>query len=138
METIARLLKIGEVANLSGLPVKTVRYYEEIGLLSPTVDRTSSGYRLFSHSVLSRLAFIRRAQGLGLSLQEIQQILTVRDHGQLPCHEVKHYLQAKVAVIQDQIEALESLKGELQDILSHWQEDPSKEAMEQTICPNLQ
>jgi MerR family transcriptional regulator, copper efflux regulator len=138
LEPQEKLLKIGEVASNSGLPVKTIRYYEEIGLLTPTVDRSKSGYRLFNLQVLNRLAFIKRAQSLGLSLNEIHQILIVHDAGQLPCGEVKQHLQAKVQSITEQIEALETLKFELQGILSGWEEHPNSHQIAQTICPNLQ
>jgi DNA-binding transcriptional MerR regulator len=133
-----QLLKIGEVASVSGLPVKTIRYYEEIGLLTPTVERSPSGYRLFTPEVLNRLAFIKRSQSLGLSLGEVKQILQVHDQGQLPCGEVKQHLEGKVAEINRQIEALETLKTELQGILSGWQEQPSIDRLAQTICPNIQ
>lgn len=136
--TAIKSLKIGEVATQSGLSVKTIRYYEEIGLLSPTVERSETGYRLFHPQVLNRLAFIRRAQSLGLSLSEIQQILGVHDEGELPCGEVKQHLEAKVAAISEQIAALETLRSELQGILSGWQEQPPPHQVAQTICPNLQ
>ncbi|MDX2098819.1 MAG: heavy metal-responsive transcriptional regulator [Leptolyngbyaceae cyanobacterium bins.59] len=131
-------LKIGEVAARSGLSVKTIRYYEEIGLLAPTVERSQAGYRLFQEKVLGRLAFIKRSQSLGLSLNDIQGILQVHDQGQLPCGEVKQSLQAKLTIISDQIAALEILKAELQGILSGWDEQPLLPQSAQTICPNLQ
>ncbi|MGJ3252601.1 MAG: heavy metal-responsive transcriptional regulator [Elainellaceae cyanobacterium] len=134
----AKSLKIGDIAAESGLPVKTIRYYEEIGLLAPTVERSGAGYRLFDPAVLNRLAFIKRAQSLGLSLQEIHQILGIHDEGQLPCGEVKQHLKAKVESINTQIEALEMLRAELQGILSGWQEQPAPDRIAQTICPNLQ
>lgn len=133
-----KLLKIGEVAETSGLPVKTIRYYEEIGLLTPTVERSEARYRLFHIQVLNRLAFIKRSQSLGLNLKEIQQILAVHDHGELPCGEVKQHLEAKVAEITQQIEALNTLRTELQGILSAWQEQPPADRIQHTICPNIQ
>ena len=140
MQTIltAALLRIGEVAAESGLPVKTIRYYEETGLLLPTVERSESGYRLFQPQVLNRLAFIRRSQSLGLTLQEIQQILAVHDHGQLPCGEMRQHLELKVEAIEQQIQALETLRAELKGILSGWQNQPSSDRIAQTICPNIQ
>lgn len=131
-------LKIGEVATQSGLPIKTIRYYEDIGLLAPTVKRTHSGYRLFSRQILNRLAFIKRVQSLGLSLSEIQEILEVHDQGKLPCGVVKQRLHEKVTAITEQIAALEILKSELQGLLYGWQEQPPAEQVAQTICPNLQ
>lgn len=133
-----QLLRIGEVAGKCQLPIKTVRYYDEFGLLTPTVQRSESGYRLFDDRVLSRLAFIKRAQSLGLSLGEIRDILQVHDRGELPCGEVKHYLQDKVQTITQQIAALELLRTELQSLLADWEEHPSAERAEKTICPNLQ
>ncbi len=134
----SKLLKIGSVATRSGLPVKTIRYYEEIGLLTSAVQRSESGYRLFDGLVLNRLAFIKRAQSLGLSLSEIKEILNVHDKGELPCGEVKQHLQAKLEEISEQIEALQTLKAELQGVLSGWQEQPPAERIAQTICPNIQ
>jgi MerR family transcriptional regulator, copper efflux regulator len=131
------LLKIGEVATSSHLPIKTIRYYEEVGLLAPTVSRSESNYRLFKPSVISRLAFIKRSQALGLSLLEIQKILHVYDQGHLPCGEVKQNLQRHVQQITEQIEALQTLRSELQGVLSGWQDQPSAELAEQVICPNL-
>jgi DNA-binding transcriptional MerR regulator len=133
-----QLLKIGEVASTSGLPVKTIRYYEEIGLLAPVVERSETGYRLFHDQILNRLAFIKRAQSLGLSLNEIKDILNVHDQGELPCGEVKQHLQDKVAAINQQIAVLETLKAELQGLLSGWQECPPPHLIAQTICPNIQ
>jgi DNA-binding transcriptional MerR regulator len=133
-----RPLKIGEVSAEAELPVKTIRYYEQIGLLVPTVERSPSGYRLFDKSVLNRLAFIKRAQSLGLSLKEIKEILQVHDRGELPCGEVKQHLEAKVRAIDEQIKALEMLRSQLQGILQGWQEQPSPERIAHTICPNIQ
>ena len=135
---VAHWLKIGEVASLTGMPVKTIRYYEEIGLLAPTTSRSDSGYRLFTPTVLNRLAFIKRSQSLGLSLSEIQELLEVHDLGKLPCGAVKQHLLLKVEAITKQIEALEILKSELQGLLSGWQEQPPSDRIAQTICPNIQ
>ncbi|OZH51919.1 transcriptional regulator [Hydrocoleum sp. CS-953] len=131
-------MKIGQVAAVSGLPIKTIRYYEDMGLLKPSVERSQSGYRLFEESVLGRLSFIKRAKSLGLSLREISEILVIRDRGELPCREVKQKLASKVQEITSQIEALENLKGELQEILQHWQEEPSTNQVRETVCPNIQ
>jgi DNA-binding transcriptional MerR regulator len=130
--------KIGQVADKSGLSVKTIRYYEDIGLLDPVVDRTDSGYRIFHPRIYNRLAFIKRAQSLGLSLQEINEILKVHDAGSLPCGVVKEHLAAKLATIEEQIRSLQILRAELQGILSGWQDPPPLKGLDQTICPNLQ
>ncbi|MGA9379345.1 MAG: heavy metal-responsive transcriptional regulator [Phormidium sp.] len=134
---LGKLYKIGEVASFSGLPVKTIRYYEELGLLSPVVTRAISGYRLFDSQVLKRLDFIKRAQSLGMSLKEIQEFLEIHDRGELPCHEVKQHIQAKLQAIDQQIAALEILRSELQELLSDWK-DPKSEIVDEIICPNIQ
>ena len=130
-------LKIGELAHLSGLSVKTIRYYEDIGLLTPTVERSSSGYRLFQSQVLNRLTFIKRAQSLGLSLQEIKPLLALHDRGELPCPEVKQQLQKKISAIASAMEALKTQQAELQSILKVWQEQPPSRQLNESICPNL-
>lgn len=134
---LVEILKIGEVARLSNLPIKTIRYYEDLGLLAPTVERSDSGYRLFHAQVLQRLAFIKRAQALGLRLDEIQTILGLYNQGQTPCPEVKQQLQAKMHSISQQIAALEALQSELAELLDSWQEQPTT-TVDQSICPNIQ
>lgn len=132
------LLKIGEVATSSGLSVKTIRYYEELGLLAPNVIRSDTKYRLFDPKVMDRLSFIKRAQSLGLALTEIKEILAVHDQGVLPCNEVKQHLLEKMKLIDYQIQALTSLRSELEELLAHWQENPSAQLVSHQICPNIQ
>lgn len=128
------LHQIGSVAKESGLPIKTIRYYDELGLLK-TFGRTEGGYRLFDASVFNRLSFIKRAQSLGLSLAEIKEFLDVHDQGDLPCSRVRIKLQDKIADIDRQIRQLQILKLELQEILSETN-IPSESSM--VICPILQ
>jgi DNA-binding transcriptional MerR regulator len=130
-------LKIGEVATISGLSVKTIRYYEDIGLLSPNVLRAESGYRLFEPKVLERLAFIKRAQSLGLSLTDVKAILTVHDHGMLPCEAVKQHLLQKVEQLNQEIAALLQQRSHLEQVLASWNETPTATS-DRIICPNLQ
>lgn len=133
-----KLLKIGEVATASGLPIKTIRYYDDLGLLSSVGVRSESNYRLFNPQVLKRLDFIKRSQSLGMSLKEIQLFLEIHDRGKLPCHEVKQHLEVKIEAIAQQISALEALKSELQELLSGWQEPPENICSQEIICPNIQ
>lgn len=126
---------IGSVAKTSGMPIKTIRYYEELGLLR-TTGRTEGGYRLFNSDVFSRLSFIRRAQGLGLSLSEIKEFLDVYDQGDLPCDHIKVKLEDKLEAIEQQIQQLQVLKQELRGLLSGWETIP--EHPEDTICPIIE
>lgn len=129
------LLLIGQVTQLSGIPIRTIRYYESLDLIKSS-GRTEGGFRQFSSDVLARLSFIKRAQSLGLSLQEIGDILKVYDQGNLPCDELQEMLQAKVVEIDRQIEQLLTLKTELKGLLSGWNSVSSWQ--ENTICPIIQ
>ena len=127
--------QIGIVAKESGVPIKTIRYYEELGLLHASA-RTEGGFRLFNSDVLSRLHFIKRAQSLGLSLSEIKEFLQVHDQGNLPCDRIKSKLQDKVVTIGKQIQELLIFKKELENLLSGW--EAVTENPENTICPIIE
>lgn len=126
---------IGSVAKESGVPIKTIRYYEELGLLK-TSGRTEGGFRIFSSDVLARLNFIKRSQRLGLSLAEIKDFLDIHDQGELPCEQVKIKLEDKISEIEQQIRQLQILKLELKGLLSGWETIP--ENPEETICPIIE
>ncbi|MGH9041596.1 MAG: heavy metal-responsive transcriptional regulator [Acidimicrobiia bacterium] len=106
-------MRIGEVASQAGVSTKTIRYYEDIGvILAPR--RSPSGYRDYDDSALDRLAFVRAAQAVGLTLGEIRSILALRDGGDgPPCGHVLELLRARSAEIEHRIAELRSLQGEL-------------------------
>jgi MerR family copper efflux transcriptional regulator len=128
------LLKIGQVSVQSDLPVKTIRFYEERGLIQ-AAKRTSGGFRLFEPSVLTRLSFIRRSQALGLSLNDIQDILGIADSGQRPCQNVRHKFQEKIAEIDERIQQLTKLKGQLQILID---EADERETLDADYCPIIE
>jgi MerR family transcriptional regulator, copper efflux regulator len=130
-----KLFLIGQVTSLSGIPIRTIRYYESLGLLQSS-GRTEGGFRQFSSDVLTRLAFIKRAQNLGLSLEEIRDILQVYDQGQPPCGEIKEKLQEKLLHIDQQIEQLLTLRSEIGELLSGWKNTGYQQ--KNTICPIIQ
>ncbi|MDB9303181.1 MULTISPECIES: heavy metal-responsive transcriptional regulator [Cyanophyceae] len=130
-----KLFLIGQVTNLSGIPIRTIRYYESLGLVESS-GRTEGGFRQFSMDVLTRLAFIKRAQSLGLSLEEIRDILQVYDQGQPPCGDIKDKLEDKLAQIDSQIAQLLTLRSEIGELLAEWNDKPSQQ--EDTICPIIQ
>jgi MerR family transcriptional regulator, copper efflux regulator len=135
VETLQKTgMKIGVLAGRSGLSVKTLRYYEDLGLL-PAIARSEGGYRLFAEESLRRLEFIRRLKALGLSLEEIQGCLAVHDAGDLPCADIQIQLERQIGRIDARIEELGQLRQELQGLLAGWQSDPAKEG--DVICPNL-
>ncbi|WP_341525418.1 heavy metal-responsive transcriptional regulator [Nostoc sp. UHCC 0302] len=131
----SKLLLIGQVTSLSGIPIRTIRYYESLGLLKSS-GRTEGGFRQFSSDVLTRLAFIKRAQNLGLSLDEIRAILQVYDQGQPPCGEIKEKLEDKLLQIDRQIDQLVTLRSEIEGLLSGWKNMRGQQ--ENTICPIIQ
>ena len=103
---------IGEVASRSGVPAKTLRYYEDVGLLDPP-ERSVSGYRDYDESVLDRLRFIRSAQSLGLTLGEIRSVVALRDDGETPCGHVLDLLRRRTGEIDRTIRELRTLKTDL-------------------------
>lgn len=103
---------IGELAARLGLNPKTIRYYERIGLLLEP-ERTDSGYRLYGADAAERLRFILKAKTIGLSLEEIGQILSLRDQDRCPCQQVLSLVDAKLAAIEDQLRTLTELHQEL-------------------------
>ncbi|ELR96767.1 heavy metal-responsive transcriptional regulator [Gloeocapsa sp. PCC 73106] len=133
----SQLLKIGEVAQETGLSIKTIRYYDQLGLLLPSVQRNQAGYRLFQPVVINRLQFIKKTQSLGLSLKEIKEILDIHDSGAVPCPAIKECLVKQLAIIDIHINNLHFVKTELQTILSDWQDLESRDQLSQTICPNI-
>ena len=126
---------IGTVAKESGLPIKTIRYYDQIGLLK-TASRTEGGYRVFAEDVFTRLDFIRRSQRLGLTLAEIKEFLAVHDQGQLPCAQIQAKLEDKLVEIERQIQQLDRLKQELSGLLAAWHS--TAEPLSETICPIIE
>jgi MerR family transcriptional regulator, copper efflux regulator len=129
------LLQIGQVAAQSQVPIKTIRYYEELGLLKSS-ERTEGRFRLFSPNTIARISFIKRLQKLGLSLQEIAEILGVYDRGFAPCDEIKQQLEHQILEIDRRISELMTLRGEINKLLEDW--TPQAKTTTGEICPILQ
>ncbi len=106
-------MRIGELAGQSGVPAKTIRYYEDIGVM-PEPPRTSSGYRDYGPDAVRRLAFVRAAQSIGLALGEIKEILVFRDRGQAPCAHVTSLIEHRAADLSQRIAALEAMRRDLE------------------------
>jgi MerR family Zn(II)-responsive transcriptional regulator of zntA len=102
-------LRIGELAEAAGTTTKTLRFYEDEGLLRPA-HRTPAGYRDYRPEALARVHFIHRGQAAGLTLAQIRQILDIRDHGQAPCEHVRDLLDARLADLEQQITQLLELR----------------------------
>lgn len=96
----------GEFSEAAGVPAKTIRYYDSVGLL-PEPRRLRHGYRDYDASAAKRLEFIRAAQSLGLTLGEIRSILDFRDRGEVPCAHVASLIDRRARDISAEIAALE-------------------------------
>lgn len=109
------MLKIGQVARRTGLSVETIRYYQRLGLIAEA-SRTASGYRQFEPGVVRRLEFVRRAQALGFSLQEIRDLLELRLSPDGSAAEVRQQAEAKLADIRAKIVDLERMRAALETL----------------------
>jgi len=108
-------LTIGELAKRGGVNLETVRYYERKGLL-PKPPRTSSGYRAFPADAVRRIRFIKRAQELGFSLREIEELLALRVRPGSTMAHVRECAATKVADIEEKIRTLKSMKKALEGL----------------------
>jgi Cu(I)-responsive transcriptional regulator len=106
-------LSIGRLARASGIGVETLRYYERRGLLAPA-GRTAAGYRRYRPDAVRRLRFIRRAQALGFSLDEIRELLALNDQPDADAGRVKAIAREKLADIERRIEDLQRMRQSLE------------------------
>ena len=109
-------MNIGTAAARSGLPAKTIRYYEEIGLLAP--GRADNGYRDYSMSDVHRLRFLQRSRSLGFSVEECRQLLSLYGDTHRESAEVKALAEAKLAEIDRKISELAELRAALNHLVS--------------------
>lgn len=116
-----RPMKIGEVAKATGIGIETLRFYEKSGLLDRP-SRTESGYRLYDHGVLERLDFIKRAQMLGFSLDEIKRVIAEKRAGQSPCAEVREIVRHRLAELDERMREMKRYRKELASALAEWDE----------------
>jgi DNA-binding transcriptional MerR regulator len=109
------------VARRTGLPVKTIRYYCDEGLLQPR-DRSAGGYRLFDEDNLAELAIIRALRAMDVSIPELVRILEVRRSGVCNCSLLKGSIADKMSSIDQRIFELRTMKDELARLLDSWQD----------------
>ena len=125
---------IQELAQLTGVSAKTIRYYESIGLL-PDPQRAENNYRQYTPEAVERLRFIVTARGLGFNLTDIGEFLTARDEGTLPCRRVLDSFDQRISEIDRRIADLLTLRDTLQRIRSDGAAlPPDKQCDEQCVC----
>ena len=115
-------LTIGRVAKTSGMAAKTIRYYEQIGVL-PAPSRGVSGYRLYDEPGVERLRFIRRARALGLPLRQLKTLLTTLDGGPRPAlrPRLRALVREQLNAVNNQIAELELLRQQLEQVFERMQ-----------------
>lgn len=113
-------LTIGQASQATGLSVDTLRYYERIGLLG-AIARNSGGQRRYLDKDIARLRFVRRAQSMDFSLDEIAQLLVLRDRQDDVRVDVRALTEAKLAAIEARIASLSQLRDELGALISQCQ-----------------
>jgi MerR family transcriptional regulator, copper efflux regulator len=124
-------MNIGQVASKAGVAPATVRYYELRGLLARAA-RTQSGYRQYGAETVSRLRFIKEAQRIGFSLQDIRELLDLHGHGVEACPQVQSRAMQKIQVIKDRIRELTKMQLLLESLVTTC--DASSDSTE---CPLL-
>lgn len=108
-------MEIRELSNQTGVSKKTIRYYEEIGLL-PHPARKPNGYRQYTDQDIQRLKLVAGARHLDISLAEIKEILDIRDSGEAPCLALLSLLSSKADEIELRIDDLKILQKELRQL----------------------
>ena len=122
-------MNIGQAAEQSGLPAKTIRYYEEIELVRP--GRADNGYRDYSEDDLHRLCFLQRSRSLGFSIEECRLLLSLYDDDQRASADVKDIAKKKIKLIEQKIDELNTLKSTLSTLIKSCHGD------ERPDCPIL-
>jgi DNA-binding transcriptional MerR regulator len=113
------MLKIGDVSKRSGIGIEALRFYEKSGLLDAPA-RTFSGYRVYGEDVLERLTFIKQAQTLGFSLDEIREIVADARRGESPCDEVREIVRHRMEELDERLRELHRYRKELKQTLEKW------------------
>ncbi|MEP4545656.1 MAG: helix-turn-helix domain-containing protein [Saccharospirillum sp.] len=104
---------VGRLAEHTGIKPVTIRYYEKIGLL-PRATRSESGYRLYSKADYSRLVFVRRSRGLGFSLDDIRELLSLADRQEESCAGVDAKVEQQLAQVRSRLKDLRAMEQELE------------------------
>ena len=116
---LRKSLKIGEVSQASGVGIEALRFYERSGLLGKPM-RSMSGYRLYDEGVLERLAFIKKAQTLGFSLDEIRRIISDAQNGASPCDDVREIVRQRLDDLDERMREMRRYRKELAATLEEW------------------
>ncbi|MEL4276327.1 MerR family transcriptional regulator [Shewanella xiamenensis] len=112
-------MKIGEVAKHTGLSVKSIRYYHDIGLVCG--ERNEAGYRVYRHRDIESLKFVHQCRDLGFSLEDCKLLLGLRNNDSRNAEEVKQLTRNHLAYVEEQIGKLQNLRSQLKQMVSECQ-----------------
>ncbi|EDX83811.1 MerR, DNA binding family [Synechococcus sp. PCC 7335] len=115
---VSTRLKIGEVSKQTGVAVGALRYYERLGLLES--ERGENSYRYYPPEAVRQVQFVKRAQSLGFTLEDISEVLNAHQQGDMPCDLVQSILQEKIEKIEAQIKEMKSFKKGLVEYRDSW------------------
>lgn len=132
---MASPLKIGALSKQTDVAVGALRYYESLGLLQS--ERGENGYRHYSPDAVHQVQFIKKAQAIGFSLEEIGEVLTVHEKGDTPCGLVQSLLQEKIDQLAAQIRQMTEFKTELEEYRDRWASSQPK-GLPGDICPLIE
>ena len=111
-------MRIGELAKAAGVGVETVRFYERKGLIKQPLKPSTGGYRSYCEETLYKIRFIKRAQDLGFSLREVEQLLSLQADPSSDCSDVRRQAEQKLREINDKICQLKSIGKALERVIS--------------------
>lgn len=126
-------MRIGELARRAGTTTKTLRFYEQAGLVPPP-DRTESGYRDYDAAVLDRLAFVKAAQAAGLTLAEVREVVAVREAQGPPCEHVIALLDSHAGDLNQRINELIALRDEVERLRARARDLDPAACGEAAVC----
>jgi len=137
MQNLNRL-QIGEVAKESGASIDTIRYYEKLGLLARPI-RSEGGFRLYSKETIEKLRFVKNAQKLGFTLNEIQDVMRCSRTGLKPCCDlVKELLEKKLSTFESKIKELQKMRRNLKSLLAEWVPPRKAKNRMYAVCPQIE
>ena len=129
---------IGEVSKKANIPVKTIRYYEEFGLLHHP-KRSLSKYRIYTQKDIEKLLFIKKSKDLGLTLAEIKKIIKRSSRGvEQTCFLVHEVFEQKISEYESKIKELKDTKKRLNERLQHWVNPKDAKNIKFAICPQIE
>ena len=127
------MMTVSEFSSQGGVPPHVVRFYSRIGLLNPA-RHPDNGYKLFSRSDIGRLRFIRHAQSLGYTLEEISEILDTCRRGESPCARVRNLLAQRIEENRHKLRELAALQERMENALESWKARPDRNPEGDSLC----